>query len=186
MTDINEYSRNFTGFEMPRILKQLVEFDNSLPPGEAFSQGFEFGNYEDKLGVKTYSAEPDFYNNLIEFAWATAGGSTYAFWIRNDNKNLEHAPIVVFGGEGGVHVVAVNLLALLQILTFDTEPMVSWDRVYYYKSEDDEPSERHNNYTAWLAKHFGIEKTNNADVIVADAQRKYQEEFRAWMGRYYK
>ncbi len=53
MTDINEYSRNFTGFEMPGILKQLVEFDNSPPPGEAFSQGFEFGNYEDKQGVKT-------------------------------------------------------------------------------------------------------------------------------------
>jgi hypothetical protein len=185
MLDLKSYSNNFSGFDIPDTLQQLIAFENSLPQNVPFCQGFKLGNYENKMAVKCYSEDPAFCNRLVEFAYASEGGSVYAFWIRDTSRSLEHAPIVVFGDEGGVHIVAVNLLALLQILTFDTAPTIDWDLVYYYKGKESEPSSLHQEYMDWLLEYFGIEATDDPGAIVADAQQKHQEAFRTWMGQYF-
>jgi hypothetical protein len=45
--------------------------------------------------------------------------------------------VVLFGSEGGYHVVAENIQQLLHLLTYDVEPMTSWESVFYYKDKQD-------------------------------------------------
>jgi hypothetical protein len=52
----------------------------------------------------------------LPIASATGTGSMYAAWNDGKAKAVEDMPTVVFGDEGGVHVVAENLEGLLSIL----------------------------------------------------------------------
>ncbi len=62
-----------------------------------------------------------------------------------------------------MHVVAENLRALLRLLTFDAEPMIDWDGVTFYKSDDHKPSQRASLYAAWLQREFGLAPVTDAD-----------------------
>jgi hypothetical protein len=186
MIDIIDFSKNFNGLTIPPGLVMLLDFQNNIAKDEFYSAGFELTVDEEKYGLKTYSGDVNFLHSILEFADADGMGATYGFWLRNNTKSLEEAPIVIFGGEGGNHIVASNILALFQILTYDVEPMVSWDKVYYYKDEDDfEASEQSESFKRWLYDNFKINETNNADIIVKAAQEKYQEEFKDWMKNYH-
>jgi len=177
---------NFQNYEVPENLMALFMFVNQVSGQEYFSDGFEFSADKEKLGLKTYSTDELFLNSIHEFANADGTGSTYAFWLKDNITNLENAPIVVFGSEGGYHVVAKNLDELLQILTFDCEPMVGWDEVYYYKNTDEyEPSRKITEYRKWLKKELSIDSLDNADPIVQSAQNEYQASFKAWVGNFY-
>ncbi|HGF4942351.1 TPA: hypothetical protein ACF4E7_004689 [Vibrio parahaemolyticus] len=181
----NELIEHFEGLTLPENLLPLISFDDEVASDAYFSEGFEFSIDQEKLGLKTYSESKDFLNSIYEFASADASGSSYGFWLKDGNRNLENAPIVAFGSEGGYHVVARNFNELLQILTFDCEPMIEWDSVCYYRDPDDyEPSEHRGEYCAWL-KVRGIDQTEDADEIVKEAQQEYQESFSNWFSKYY-
>lgn len=136
--DLIEYFQNI---QIPSKLLALLKFDNEAAEQKYFSDGFEFSLDKEKTGLKTYSTDELFLNSIYEFANADGTGSSYGFWLKDNITNLNEAPIVVFGSEGGYHVVAKNLDELLQLLTFDSEPMIDWDEVYYYKDiEEYEPS----------------------------------------------
>lgn len=173
-----EYSRSFDGYEIPAIVKALFDFDKLEQ--EYYSSGFELYDYISKQGLKVFSKDEIFLSSFIEFAQANGSGSTYAFWLPDGNTDLEKAPIAIFGDEGGVFIVAENIRQLLQILTYDTEPSVSWEEVYYYKSED-ESSARSQEFKEWVLKMYDIEPIDNADDLVQQAQEKYQEELKNWM-----
>lgn len=181
-----ELINHFQGLKIPSKLLALLIFDNEIAQDEYFSEGFEFSLDEDKMGLKTYSNDETFLNSIIEFANADATGSTYGFWLKDNESNLEKAPIVVFGSEGGFHVVAKNLDELLQLLTFDCEPMIDWDSVYYYKDPNDfEPSNKIEEYTNWLQKEFSLETLSDTEQIIEDAQQLYKDEFYNWVGKFY-
>ncbi len=187
MIDKNNFLENFNGLTLPDELVKLLAFENDIAKENIYSAGFELAVIAGKYGLKTYSEDSQFLNSVLEFANADGSGSTYGFWLKNNTKNLEEAPIVIFGSEGGYHVVASNILELFQILTYDAEPMVSWGKVYYYKDETDfEPSEQSDQFKKWLLNNFNIEQTDNADSVVKIAQERYQEEFKTWMKKYYK
>lgn len=126
-----EYIEQFNGHAVPEALLSLLQFANEKSKMDCFSDGFEFSINLDKCGLKTYSEDEEFLSSIIEFANADGTGSTYGFWLNNKDKNLIEAPVVIFGSEGDFHVVANNINDLLQILTFDSEPMVDWDSLYY-------------------------------------------------------
>jgi len=184
--EITELAKAFGKRQIPEILLELLNFVNTVSKDNWFSEGFEFSIDEEKYGLKTYSEENDFLHSLIEFAKADGTGSTYAIWIKNNDESLENMPIVAFGSEGGYHIVSENIKGLLEILSYDVEPMIDWDTVDYYKDEDDyEASEYIEIYQKWLTENYQIQVTNNADKIVENAQEKYQEEFELWVGKYY-
>jgi hypothetical protein len=177
----------FQGLSVPKKLLALLKFDTETSQRDYFSSGFEFSLDKEKVGLKTYSDSKKFLNSIYEFAKADGGGSSYAFWLKDGNSNLELAPIVVFGSEGGFHIVAKNLDGLLQILTFDSEPMIDWETVYYYKGlEDFEPSKKSKEYRNWLKKECAIDPIDNADAIVEEAQKEHKKSFNAWVGEFYK
>ena len=137
MANIDELTKEFGSYRVPDLLMKLAEFETDCSSGY-FSESFEFSFDPDKYGLKTYSENEVFLNSFVEFAQADAGGSTYAVWIQEGVTDLNSAPIVVFGSEGGVHVIAKDMSELLEILAYDAEPMVDWDEVFYYRDEDEE------------------------------------------------
>lgn len=187
MVNLSEFEANFKNFEIPEELKELVNFQNSIGDDENFSDQFYIGrDYSDKSGITGYSDDDEFTNSIIEFAMADGSGSTYAFWVRDKNENIHEAPILAFGSEGGIHIVAKNVKELLKILTFDVEPAIGWDKIYFYKDEDDyEPTEKTEEYKKWVFEKYGIETTENPDEIVKSAQEIYEDEFQNWLKKYY-
>ena len=187
MVNLNEFKLNFKNLEIPKELIGLVNFQNSIDDDENFSDQFYIGrDYSDKSGISGYSDNDEFTSSIIEFAMADGSGSSYAFWIRNGNRNLNEAPILAFGSEGGIHIVAKDIKELLQILTFDVEPSTGWEELYFYKDEDDyEPSDKIVEYKKWALENFSIKSTDDADEIVNDAQEIYEEEFQNWLKKYY-
>jgi hypothetical protein len=144
------------------------------------------GSYFSGIGLETYSTDSRFINAFREFAQADGTGSTYALW--SPTGDWETAPIVAFGSEGGVQVVAENLVELFRILTFDAEPMISWDKITYYKSGDSEPSDGAEDYAKWLKKTFKVDPAESAEEveqIVEKAQNAHREVFTEWMKQYY-
>lgn len=171
---------------LPDILLELINFDNSVANDDWFSEEFEFITDEEIYMLKTYSEDDEFLSSFIPFAQANAGGSLYAFWIKNNDISLDKSPIVAFGDEGGHHIVSENIYDLLKILTYDVRPMIDWDSIYYYKDKEDyEPSKYRDQFRNWLNDKYQIESTNNADEIVQTAQEKHQEDFKEWIGKYY-
>jgi len=182
-----DFIKNFNGLALPDKLVKLLVFENNLAKNEYYANGFELIVEEKKYGLKTYSEDKQFLNSILEFAQADGSGSTYGFWLRNGTQNLNEAPVVIFGSEGGCHVVAENIDGLLQILTYDAEPLVSWEDVNYYRDDEGyEPSPLSNNFADWLFENFMLGQSIDANRIVKKAQAKYQGEFLVWLKKYYK
>lgn len=149
---------------------------------ESYAEGFGLDEWNDVSGLTAgWSKDPDFLARLTPFAQATGGGSFYALWAAGDGTH----PIVVFGDEGGEHVVARDVRELFRLLTFDSEPMIDHDRVIFYRDDDDHrPSAAHGEFLAWLETHFGLAATDDPKQIVGVAQAEYGERFATWKSAY--
>ena len=179
MIKLQDYKKNFRPHDVPDALAKLLAFDGTQDG--FYSSGFELA-VDDKGGLKTWSEDPEFLSCLYPIGQANGSGSTYVIWRRTGE--LSEAPVVVFGDEGGVYVVAENVAALLRILTFDVEPMVDHESVIYYKDDDHEPSDGAKAYVRWLAKHFDAKPVANAKEVTAlvkAAQKLHAKAFKAWM-----
>jgi hypothetical protein len=175
------FKSQFGEHKVPKDLKMLFDFEKEYG-SEYYSQGFSI-NYIDKTGLKTWCEKQEFLNSFIEFATANGSGSSYAYWLVE--KDIENCPIVVFGDEGGVHVVANSTKDLIHLLTFDTEITVGFDGVYFYRDEDEyEKSEYKKEFVKWAKENFAlkaIKKDEETEEIVARAKDKYQDKLNAFL-----
>lgn len=183
MPTAEEFRTNFEGHAVPEELEKLRKFEEEEADGSYFSDGFEL-TVDDKAGLKSWSENPEFLGALMPFAQANGSGSFYALWANGEKPS--QMPVVVFGDEGGAHVVAENVRSLMQILTFDAEPSID-DEVTFYKDEDDhEPSDFADEYHEWLKRGFGLDAVEEADELVENAQTKYGAAFKTWLDRFLK
>lgn len=183
--DQSTYFKHFAGFQIPTELQSLWEFNQQIPDGKVFCEGFWLTIDEQNFMLKTYSTQDAFLSSFVCIAEADGTGSLYYFWINEGKYALKEAPIIVFGSEGGYFVVAQNIRELLQILAFDVEPTVSWEKIYYYKDDNDYlPTDFHFKYKKWLNENYQLDAPEEADQLVANAQRQYQEDFYNWMRKY--
>ncbi|WP_239455779.1 hypothetical protein [Flavobacterium ginsenosidimutans] len=182
---LEEFAIQFGNYKLPEDLVKLYEFEQEYGV-ETYSECFGLTINDDKTGIKTWSEEEEFYNSFIEFAGANGSGSSYAYWLID--KDLNNCPIVVFGDEGGVHVVAENTRKLIQLLTLDTEISVDFDYAYFYKDEEYyEESENKEEFQEWAKEQFGfnaIESNEEADEIVEQAKRKYKQKFNDFLVKF--
>lgn len=161
-------------------LNLLMEFQNRMG-FENYSDGFGLTAYNDSSGLKAgWSKDPGFLARLVPFAQANGSGSFYALWRLDDRADLASLPIVVFGDEGGQHVVARNLRELLQLLGFDSEVSVDWDEAYFYREEGQQHRRGHAAYVAWLDQQFGLPAADDPDSLVGAAQAELGERFASW------
>jgi hypothetical protein len=151
---------------------------------EEYAAGFGLSDYDDKSPLEAaWSKEPEFLGRLIPFAQANGSGSFYALWRVDDRVDLATLPVVVFGDEGGQHIVARNLPELFQLLGADMWFTIDHYRCYYYFDEgddDDEHRPHHDDFVAWLAEHFGLRPADDPDAVLAAAQAEYGERFTNW------
>ncbi|MFG2141282.1 hypothetical protein [Streptomyces sp. NPDC048650] len=167
-------------------LERLRQFEQRVP-GEWYANGFELhppADYGDTAGIRTWSDEPEFLRCFIAFAQANGSGSIYALWRVDDRTDLAALPVVVFGDEGGVHVVARSLRELFQLLACDAWMWATIDSAYFYPDDDDEPSERHEDYVAWLKEELGLDPVADPDAVIDAAHEESGGTFDAWMRRY--
>jgi hypothetical protein len=183
--NIQAFKQNLGISKLPTALEKLFQFQSEQSDFECYSQGFGV-LIDDKSGIKSWSEDETFLERLHPFAQANGSGSTYAFWDKDVSGDLNGLPIVVFGDEGGVHVVADNLLVLMQMLLFDSEISVDFDEAYFYKDEDDyEESEDHQTYKKWLKKEFNLDPVEDPDTLIQKAQENYKKDFEQWFKQYY-
>ncbi|CAC9976068.1 hypothetical protein [Flavobacterium panici] len=182
---LEEYSVQFGNYALPEDLVKLYEFDQKYG-SETYSECFGLLIYDDKTGIKTWSEEEEFYNSFIEFAGANGSGSSYAYWLID--KDLNNCPIVVFGDEGGIHVVAENTRKLIHLLTLDTEVSVDFDNAYFYKDEEYyEENENKEEFQQWVKKEFNlnaIETNEETDEIVNQAKAKYKKQLNDFLTKF--
>lgn len=184
--ELKEFKENLGLTEIPVELEKLIHFQNTVSDFECYSEGFGV-LIDDKSGIKSWSSDEAFLERLFPFAQANGTGSIYAIWNDGSSGSLNELPIVVFGDEGGVHVIASDLSSFLQLLTFDSEISVDHDEAYFYKDEEDhEESEDHASYKKWLKEQFDLEPVENPDELIKLAQEKYKLPFENWFGAYYK
>ncbi len=127
MEDLRKkYKEVFGAYEIPQTLQKLIDFEEKAN-GIAYSESFYLGVSKDHFKwYFDFESDEDFekYEKSIKiFADADATGGVYAFWIQEGKKDLEQAPIVCYGSEGDVRIVAKNLKELLRLLSFDIEIM---------------------------------------------------------------
>jgi hypothetical protein len=181
---VNEFKDNFELEKVPTELEDIIIFQSNLPNREFYSDGFEIILIA-KDWLKSWSEEENFINKLIPFAQANYSGSFYAIWINNNEKPLNQLPILVFGDEGGVHIVAENILQLLHLLTYDAEILVDENAAYFSK-EKHEASKNLKEYLKYIKEKYNLEPISETERIIKIAQEKYQRQFNNWFNQYYK
>ncbi|MDR0230281.1 MAG: cell wall assembly protein [Flavobacteriaceae bacterium] len=177
-----EFASMFKGYSLPKELKSLFEFQTSEGVPSYYSNAIYLLEEENFI-VETFSTDETFVESFLPFAEANSSGSVYAFWIKDaSEKSLENCPIVVFGDEGGVFVVAKNLKELLQIAAYDVEiVVVPFEEAFFTDREEDEDyetSEFNKEYLDWLrteAKLKPILTIEQIDDVLNEADAAYGE-----------
>ncbi|MDX3230841.1 hypothetical protein [Streptomyces sp. ME19-01-6] len=178
-------------------LSLLKELEDRIG-GENISTGFDLTEFGATTGIHTWSDDPEFLDSFLSFAAANATGSIYAIWRVDDRANLADLPVVVFGDEGGIAVVARNLRELFQQLACDKALYVG-DYDAGFDDEDDEDDrddrddrdaeeqsayDRHPEYLAWLEQHFGLAPAEDPNALVVAAEKELAARFANWVGRF--
>lgn len=172
----------FNGHTLTEEFTLLNTFQDQHPD---YAEGFRL-IYDDKSGIASWSSDPAFLDRLMPFAQANCSGSIYALWDEPDaGRPLNKMPVVVFGDEGGCHVVAENMAQLMRLLTCDTEISVDEEEAYFYKYDEEEMSEHAATFKHWLAVHFQLPAIPDPAALVQQAQQKHKEAFDRWMAGYY-
>lgn len=167
------------GYDVPPTLLALLEFEQSLGPKVEYSFGYETQIDSEQPLIGTYGKEAA--KQFIEFAQANGSGSSYAFWVKDGNKDLETAPIVFLGDEGFNALAANNLRQLLSLLSCDSEGRAfdEEDGLYYGKTGDEEeldedermePSEGINAFREWLTTSQNIEVLTKSQATALTEQ----------------
>ncbi|MBS7229398.1 hypothetical protein KHA90_00030 [Flavobacterium psychroterrae] len=177
-----EFITQFGNHEIPADLKKLYEIEH-IYGAENLSECFSL-NSIDKTGLKSYSDDEAFYNSFIEFASANGSGSTYAYWLIDNDLNK--CPIVVFGDEGGVYIVAENTQQLIHLLTLGTEISVDYDEVSFYDLDEDQEPLYRNEYLEWVKRNFDLEPISQKKSIkiLTDAKQKYQKQLNEFLAKF--
>jgi len=188
-----EFTALFKGYKIPKELKSLLEFQVSENIPSYYSNAIYLMTEETAL-IESFSTDEEFLSSFIPFAEANSSGSIYAFWMNNKTTDdLTQAPIVVFGDEGGVFVVANNIQELLQIAAYDVEAVVYEDEFYFQDKDvleeegEFNSAEFYTEYLDWLrseAKLKPILTIDDVDAIVDRAQAKHQDKLEQYIKRF--
>jgi hypothetical protein len=188
MIEPKDFAKNFPNAAVPDSLSRLLDFQNDTSGPEFYASGFELIVNEPPGMLETYSSDPNFLNALFIFAQANGSGSNYAVW-RTDasvdsGADLSAVPIIFFGDEGGVEVIAENIAGLLQLLSVDAEPFISGQGMYMQRQDGDRISAASAQYKTWLKINFDLDAIDDGKPVIAAAQVKYSMAFQQWMKTY--
>jgi tetratricopeptide (TPR) repeat protein len=195
---LKEYEKVFYGHSIPFTLQALAQFEEEVGT-ETYAESFWLQTNRDIfmywLHDSTKEEIEEYSSHVFPFANADGTGGFYAFWVKDASVDLEKAPIVCYGSEGAVKIVAKNLKDLIKILSYGPEGM---DGNYAFCEEEsiETFTEYYPNFMPfrqWMKESLSIEPIKNwkvleskeVDEIIAEANRLYKEEFDAWQYQFY-
>lgn len=141
------------------------------------------GYLADLDAIASWSDDPDFIRRCLPFGRANSTGSIYALWKVDGRPDLADLPVIAFGDEGGICLVARDLRALLQILAQDGYVSVYHGGVSVdgESSEDFGHTPGNKAFTAWLDEHFGLTPAADPAAVIAAACVEYHDRFENWL-----
>lgn len=166
-------------------LNLLKEFYDQQP---ALSDGFEMYAYGQPDDVFVHwldmsgSQDPELAGHLarlVPFAQASGSGSVYALWRCDDRDDLGTLPVIRFGDEGDLDVVACGLRDLFRLLAVDDEWYMLDDG-----EDDEERSIDHADYLVWLRRTFGLTRPDDPRAIIDAATAEYGHRFADWLRQF--
>jgi len=193
---------------MTGIYAELVKFDEEFG-GETYAESFWIIDDEDDFFESWLHDTPEdkikeFSKSMKVFASADATGARYAFWLKDKNTNYNNAPIICYGSEGQIVIVAENINDLIKMLSFGSEGM-DGSFSHYIENEDEDFYEdfkdsfpNHLTFRKWMKETLNIEPVN-LDGLINDgkseseeieklqkkARQKLQKSFDKWQYQFY-
>ena len=170
----------FGKYQIPNALQLLYAFEAEHGT-ESYSECF-YLKTSTEYNLDNWCESKEFMNAFLEFATANGSGSSYAYWLIDDN--LENCPIVVFGDEGGLHAIANSTPEFMQLLTLNVEISVDWDSAYFYK--DDEyynESDYKEEFAAFVQEIFNLptlETNEETETIINKAKSIHGENLKGF------
>ncbi|GAA3141167.1 hypothetical protein GCM10010466_35220 [Planomonospora alba] len=153
-------------------LNLLKELQDRLG-GKPYSGEFELIDYGDLRYVSGHE-DPEFQERLIPFARACGSGSFYALWRCDDREDLATLPVIFCGDEGEIFIEASDLRDLFRLLALDGAHLDGAEL------EEEDHSDGHHEYLAWLNEHFGLAPPQDAAPIHEAAFQRYAGPFAEW------
>ncbi|MEU1737526.1 hypothetical protein [Streptosporangium sp. NPDC020145] len=150
-------------------LNLLKEFQDRLE-GRLYAGQFMLVDYGEIRGLD----DPELQERLIVFAYATDAPSLYALWRCDDREDLATLPVIFCGDEGEIFIEAASLRDLLRILTLDGA------HIHGAELEEEDHTEGHHEYLAWLDEHFGLKPLHDLAPIHKAAFEQYGRPFAEW------
>jgi len=205
---LENFKKKFSPYELPQTLVELIKFSDKYEE-ESFVESFYLNDdieedfFETWLDNGETDAEKrkEYAEHMLVFACADGTGGAYAMWIQEGNTDLEEAPIIFYGSEGEIEIVAQNLKELIKILSWGAEAI----SFCHYFDEDDyykEFLEYQPNFLAfrkWMQESLNIKPVNIDELIageeeasqkveelVEEGQKKYKKAFDKWQYQFYK
>jgi hypothetical protein len=161
----------------PRLLTEL----HKLPFDYAGGEGIDFEPYaefqsssETASWVQAWTGDRDLTGSEYRVFGQDASGGNAAFWLVRPNAELLEQPIVFFGSEGELGVVARNFADYLWLLAGNFGP---YEAVAYPGLE----REANDAFTAFAKDHAAASRKLPEEVI-AEARREFpnfEKDFRA-------
>ncbi|MET4923497.1 hypothetical protein P3L51_14205 [Streptomyces sp. PSRA5] len=166
-------------------LNLLKEFHDRQP---CLSDGFEMYEYGQPDDALIHwldmagSRDPELPGRLarlVPFAQATGSGSFYALWRCDDRADLATLPVIRFGDEGDLDVVASGLRDLFRLLAVD-------DECYSPDGGEGEVGrgDDHAAYLIWLRHEFGLTRPADPRAIIDAATEEYGDRFADWLRQF--
>ena len=192
--------------------QELIKFDEEYG-GETYAQSFwilddEDDFFEDWLFDTPEDKVQEYSKSMKIFASADGTGARYAFWLKDKNTNYNNAPIICYGSEGAIVIVAENIKDLIKMLSLGAEGMDG--NFYHYIDNDDEDDDynfyeefleytpNHLAFRKWIKETLGIEPVNLDKLISGEegeseeinkmqeiANKKLEKKFNKWQYQFY-
>ncbi|MCE9576766.1 MAG: SMI1/KNR4 family protein [Deltaproteobacteria bacterium] len=153
----------------PNALAELVELEFDYADGEGidFEPYQEFQSAEDNASwLQAWTGNKKLTGGEYRIFGQDGTGGYAAFWMVHPGKPVLEQPVVFFGSEGELGVVASHFGDFLWLLAAGLGPM---EAVAYGAPEDDKANDA---FTAFAMKHGEAHKKTAKDVLEA-AQRAF-------------
>jgi hypothetical protein len=155
-----------SGFDVkfPKLLTQLhqLEFDYDDGNGIDFEPYQEFQSAEDNADwIKAWTGNQELTASEYRIFGQDGTGGYAAFWLVRDVGSLLEQPIVFFGSEGELGVVARDFYDYLWLLAAGIGP---YEAVSYQAGDEEEPLA---DFVAFAGKHAAAQKKTAAEVLAA-------------------
>lgn len=183
---LEKFEKLYAPNKVPNTLKELIKIEEKLGD-ESYVTSFylEPQNKKDFFYC-TFNCEDEEANEetddkivkyLLPLAHIDGTGGVAALWLNNgENTDLENAPIIAFGSEGSIKVVAKNLKDFIFMLSFGVEAL---DGEFYESTSYSESHYRKQNfmeYRKWLKDVMNIEPLKDWKVSMPKEIYELQEE----------